>query len=157
MPCNALGVGKQQGSSENDGRSKVYGRLKFKIVSSCCYPNCSRTNCGHFVNLGNLPKFFWTSWIYLNLPEFTPIYQILPEFIWIYLNLPQFTSIYLKLPEITWNNLKLPEVPKIIWINLILPEISWITWKYLNLPEFIWTFLNLSEFTWNYMKLHEIS
>ena len=46
-----------QGSSENDGRSDVYDHLEFKIVSNCCYPNCSRTYCGHFVNLGDLPEY----------------------------------------------------------------------------------------------------
>ena len=47
----------EQGSSENDGRSDVYDHLELKIVSYCCYPNCSHTNCGHFVNLGNLPEY----------------------------------------------------------------------------------------------------
>ena len=43
----------QQGSSENDGRSDVNDRFGFKIVSNCCYPNSSHTNCGHFVKLNN--------------------------------------------------------------------------------------------------------
>ena len=46
----------QQGSSENDGRSDVYDRSEFKVISSCCYNNCCRTNCSHF---------------YLYLPEYT--------------------------------------------------------------------------------------
>ena len=46
----------KQGSSENDGRSDVNNRLEFKIVSYCCYPKCCRTNCGHFVDLGNFPS-----------------------------------------------------------------------------------------------------
>ena len=34
-------------------RSDVYDSLEFRIIANCCYPNCCRTNCGHFVNLGN--------------------------------------------------------------------------------------------------------
>ena len=42
----------QQGSSDKDGRSNVYGCSEIKIVSNCCYPNSCRTNCSHFVNVG---------------------------------------------------------------------------------------------------------
>ena len=49
----------EQGSSENDGRSDVYDRSEFKVISNCCYNNCCRTNCSHFTR------------VYLNLPEFT--------------------------------------------------------------------------------------
>ena len=108
----------QQGSWENDGISDVSEHLEFKIVSNCCYPNCSRTNCRHFGNLGNIPEFYW---IYLSLPEFS----------WTYLNLPKFTWIHLNFPEITWNYLKVP----------------WSTCNYLDLhelPESPWIYLNLS-------------
>ena len=37
----------KQGSSENDGRSDVYDRLEFMVISNCCYNNCCRTNCVH--------------------------------------------------------------------------------------------------------------
>ena len=47
---------KKQGSSENDGRSDVYDRSEFKVISNCSYNNCCRTNCSHF---------------YLYLPEHT--------------------------------------------------------------------------------------
>ena len=65
VQCNALNINTgecntvKQGSSENDGRSDVYDRSEFKVISNCCYTNCCRTNCGHF------------TCIYLNLPEFT--------------------------------------------------------------------------------------
>ena len=49
----------EQGSSENDGRSDVYDRLEFKVISNCCNNNCFCTNCRHFI------------WVYLNLSEFT--------------------------------------------------------------------------------------
>ena len=43
----------KQGSSENDGRSDVYDRSEFKVVSNCCYSNCGHANCGNF------EKEFW--------------------------------------------------------------------------------------------------
>ena len=49
----------QQGSSENDGRSEIYDRSEFKVISNCCYNNCCCTNCSHF---------------YLYLPEYTLIF-----------------------------------------------------------------------------------
>ena len=102
---------KKQGSSENDGRSDVYDHLEFKIVSNCCYLNCSRTNCGHFVNLGNLPKHTWIYLnFFLNLPEFTRLYLNLPELIGICMNLPNMAWNYMKLLEITWKYLKLPRL-----------------------------------------------
>ena len=57
----------KQGSSENDGRSDVFDRSEFKVISNCCYNNCCRTNCSSF------------TCVYLNLSEFT----------WISLNLPK--------------------------------------------------------------------
>ena len=59
---------KKQGSSENDGRSDVYDHSEFKVISTCCYNNCCRTNCGHF------------TCIYLNLPDVTRIYLNIPEY-----------------------------------------------------------------------------
>ena len=38
----------KQGSSENDGRSDVYDRPEFKVLSNCCYPNCCQSNCSNF-------------------------------------------------------------------------------------------------------------
>ena len=45
-PCFSTADVRKQGSSENDGRSDVDDRSEFKVVSNCCYPNCSYTNCG---------------------------------------------------------------------------------------------------------------
>ena len=85
-------VHQQQGSSENDGRSNVYDRLEFMVISNCCYNNCCCTNCSHFTWIYliylNFPKL---PWIYLNLSEFTWIHMNLPEFPWISLNCPKFT------------------------------------------------------------------
>ena len=112
----------QQGSSEIDGRSNVYDRLEFKVISNCCYNNCCRTNCSHFTGIYlNLP----------DLPEFSKINLDLPEFTWIYLNCYKFTWIYMNLPEFTW-------------ISLNFPKFSYI---YLNLPMFTWIYLNLPELT----------
>ena len=55
----------KQGSSENDGRSDVYDRSEFKVVSYWCYPNCGRANCGHF------EKEFW-----MNFDHIGPFWTI---------------------------------------------------------------------------------
>ena len=38
----------KQGTSENGGGLIVNDRLKYKVISNCCYPNCCHKNCGHF-------------------------------------------------------------------------------------------------------------
>ena len=71
-----LYINYKQVSSENEGRSDVYDRSEFKVISNCCYTNCCHTNCGNFY-------FYW------------------PEFTWIYLNLCEFNLNYLNLPKFT--------------------------------------------------------